>query len=316
MRSKSQDPELSVVVVVLAGREALRKCLASLQRAAVPKEIIVPYDSRLASIQSLAARYPEAVFVPVSGVRTYAELRAIGIARSRGEVVALTEDHCIPDSRWCSEVLRRHKENRHAAIGGVVEKQTPDAALNWAFYFADYVRYMNPVREGLADHLTDCNVSYKRSALGEITGVWTREFHENVVHTALRSRGHDLYLSSRLVVHQCRNMGLGAALWDRYAFGRLFASTRIRNCGPLRRLLFAGSTFILPALLVGRSARHVFEKRRHRLQFARCLPQVALLGLTWAIGELAGYVTGHPERVLSVAGPNTIDDPAGHAIAK
>src|SRR5689334_13925683 len=131
-------PELSVVVVVLEGGTSLQNCLESLAaQASNHVEIIVPWDSAHGSIPRLSVS--ESVqFLPVEGPRTFAELRAFGIRNSRGAIVALTEDHCVPAADWCQTILNQH-QSKHAAIGGAVDKQQPDTALNWAFYFADYI---------------------------------------------------------------------------------------------------------------------------------------------------------------------------------
>ena len=91
----------------------------------------------------------------------------------------------------------------YPAIGGAVEKQTPDKTLSWAFYLADYLRYLDP-QEGPSDHLTDGNVSYKRAALEKIKHLWAEEFHENVVHAALAGNGGSLWLSPKIIVRQKR----------------------------------------------------------------------------------------------------------------
>ena len=62
------------------------------------------------------------------------------------------------------------------------------SALNWAVYFADYLRYALPFGEGPYPTLTDLNVSYKRSDLDEIKDLWNNEFHEPEIHGALKQR--------------------------------------------------------------------------------------------------------------------------------
>jgi hypothetical protein len=158
---------------------------------------------------------------------------------------------------------------------------------------------MNPIADGPANALTDCNVSYKRKNLLDVANCWSNEFHENVVHAALRERGYTLRAASRIVVNQQRSLRLTHAMWDRYAFGRLFASTRV---GPARiapRLLFALTTPLLPALLIARAFAQVFQKRRCLPEFIQALPHLILFSSLWAFGEFTGYVLGRPEETLS-----------------
>ena len=299
--SASPKPELSVVVVILTGRiDCLARCLAALtrRRCASAPEIIVPCDESVGDLSILGEEFPEVEFLRVKGIRTYAELRAMGVRESQGRIVALTEDHCIASPDWGAQILRAH-EAPYAAIGGAVDKKSPDSSLNWAMYLADYLRYMNPVPEGPTNHLTDCNVTYKRTTLDSIADVWADEFHEPVVHARLQARGESLWLDPRVVVYQQRSLDLSRALKDRYAFGRLFASTRAVDFSAMQRLLYCLLSVLLPAVLVGRVALHVISKRRCIGEFIRSLPYLILISTVWACGEFLGYVTGRAETSLT-----------------
>jgi hypothetical protein len=291
---------LSVVVITVEGPERLRTCLDSLrQQTGVPSmDILVPWDGTHGSSAKLESDFPGVRFLPVPGGRqTFAQLRARGVAESSGRVVAITEDHFIPAPNWCQEILTAHNAP-HAAIGGAVEKNTPDTALNWAFYLADYLRYLDPP-EGPSAHLTDGNVTYKRSALESIRNSWTEEFHENVIHGALQARGESLWLSPRILVKQKRNISLAGAIRDRYAFGRLFGSTRVEGAPASLRLKLSVTSLLLPPLLVARIAAHILRTRRYAGAFLRSLPAILLISSVWAWGEFMGYVTARPEGSLA-----------------
>jgi len=292
-------PALSVVVVIVGGDSYVPRCLEALMRQEGVQglEIIVPCDERIPDVPALQRQFPAVRFLDIERQRTYAELRALGVQKSRGAIVALTEDHCTPSSDWAVQILKSHA-GPHGAVGGVVEKEAPDTALNWAVYLSDYGRYMNPVIEGPARYLTDCNVSYKRDVLDAFAHLWADEFHEPTVHGALEARGRSLWLSPWIVVRQQRNLRLRDAIWDRYAFGRLFASTRVSVTRSRRRLFFAGFSFLLPPLLIIRIAVNVLSKGRHVGEFTRALPALILLTIVWAWGEFVGYLTGIPETSL------------------
>lgn len=303
MKSKtgSPKPDLSVVVVILTGRrDCISRCLSALtqQLDAPATEIIVPCDESIVELPALRDEFPEIAFLSVNGKRTYAELRTIGVRASQGRVVAISEDHCAVAPDWCAQILLAHQAP-YAAIGGAVEKKGRDTSLNWALYLADYLRYMNPQPEGATNNLTDCNVTYKRTALDAVAGAWTDEFHEPVVHDALHASGQSLWLDPKIVVFQQRDVDLRAALRDRYAFGRLFASTRAVDFSRVQRALYSLLSLALPAVLVGRVAIHVLRKRRCVAEFARALPYLVLVSTVWAGGEFLGYMTGRAEGSLT-----------------
>jgi hypothetical protein len=281
-----------VVVVMLGGRDYLPRCLDALHRQAgvTRPEIIVPHDDSAGDLAPLRRRYPDVQFVPVEGRRTYAELRAVGFHRARGRIIGLTEDHCSPDPDWCQQILTLH-EAPHAAVGGAVDKG-PDGILNWAIYLCDFSRYMSPVVEGPSEYLTDCNVAYKRQALEPLAPLWDTEFHETTINWTLAGRGESLWLSPRVVVRQQRSLTLGAALSERYRFGRLFARTRVAATPWIKRPLYAAGAIVLPVVFMARVARHVVDKRRARDRFVLALPAIALLNTVWGLGELVGYLQG------------------------
>jgi hypothetical protein len=290
------DGRISVVVVTVESAERLRSCLTALQGQA--PEILVPWDGSHGPCSALQQEFPGVRFLPAGAAKqTCAQLRAQGIAHASGDIVAITEDHFTPAPDWCRRIAEAHREP-HAAIGGAVEKQTPDTALSWAFYLADYLRYLDP-REGPSAHLTDGNVTYKRAALIEIRHLWEAEFHENVVHAALAARGGSLWLSPRIVVRQKRAMTLRGAVRDRYAFGRLFGSTRVEGMKPAARLRLTLVCALLPAVLLMRIASHVLRTRRYTAAWLRAMPALVLISTVWAWGEFVGYVTARPDQSLS-----------------
>ncbi|HEU4370445.1 MAG TPA: glycosyltransferase [Methylomirabilota bacterium] len=292
MNTAGDAPGLSVVVVMLGGRDYLPRCLDALGRqvGVARPEILVPCDASAGDLAPLRRRYPDVQFLPVAGRRTYAELRALGFQRARGTIIALTEDHCSPDPDWCQQILKLH-ELGHAAVGGAVDKG-PDGILNWAVYLCDFSRYMNPVAEGPSAYLTDCNVAYKRRALEPLAPLWATEFHETTINWTLAGRGQSLWLSPRVIVRQQRSLTLGHALGERYRFGRLFARTRVAATPWPRRPLYAVGALALPLVLMARVARNVLAKRRARGRFLLALPAIALLNTVWGLGELVGYLQG------------------------
>lgn len=288
-------PDLSVVVVVLGGGTDLVRCLEALRRQqpALRTEVIVPHDDGLRDRDLLRARFPEVNFLAVPGEHSYAELRAAGVRASRGRVVAITEDQCIPPEGWCANILEAHIRP-HAAIGGPVDKHGPDSALAWAIYLRELGTYMPPVQEGPSECLTDCNVSYKRAALDASAHVWAEAFHEPQVHKALREHGETLWLSPALLTYQQRSLEFVPALKERYEFGRLFGGLRAATVPAGKRLLLALGSPILPVLLVVRIVLAVFGKRRHVGACLNALPYLVLFAAAWSWGELVGYLAGRP----------------------
>jgi len=305
-------PALSVVVTTVSDTTGppdtrhLEACLAALlrQRGAPLMEIIVPHLPGMAGIAALIEEYPNVRFVEAEAMRTYTgrsgsrehhdELRARGLALARGSIVALIEDHGIPAPDWSARVdaaLRRP----FAAVGGAIENGI-DHPLNWAVYFCDFLRYQNPVQAGESAFASDANTAYRREALESIGPVWQEKFYEPSVNEALRSRGEIVALAPDVILYQHRQgLRFGSALKERFVWGRSYAALRSR-LAPQRRLFWAALSPALPALLLARMTAMAWKKRRTLPPFLKVLPLTSMLLISWALGELAGYVTGQPAR--------------------
>ncbi len=298
---QSSDISLSVVVVILGGRSYIPRCLDCLlrQEGASGVEIIVPCDESIHDVDSLKLDFPGVRFLTLPGKPTYAQLRSTGFRHANGKVIALTEDHCMPAPDWCCRILELHRE-QYAAAGGAVDKgfaqgSSSDSILNWAIYLSDFSRYANPVREGPAGYLTDCNVSYKRGPLNATYELWKDEFHETRVNWELLRRGETLWLSQKIVVHQQRHLDWIFALRERFSFGRLFGGTRVSAVSFPKRIAYAAASFLLPPLFTLRVLNNVIRKRRYFQQTLLALPAVLILGSVWAFGEFVAYFTAQPE---------------------
>jgi hypothetical protein len=312
----SRRTPLTVTVIMFTAESSLTRCLDALlaQKAVETPEILVPHDDTLAGATALAARYPRVKFLHMAGTRTPAELRAFAAGEASGRIIGMLEDHTIPEPDWCARVIEAHEQQR-AAVGGAVDKgfapgRTTDSTLNWAVYMTDYSRYMNPMPAGPSHSLTDCNVTYKRSALEPIEDVWLHEFHENVVNGRLHERGEVLWFDPRIVVREHRPLTIVKAVRDRYAFGRLFASTRVENAPLAKRLVMAGASLIMPPVLAARAARNLLSRRRHRAQIVRCAPALLFVASVWMLGEMVGYLTASP-GTLGPATPTQASAGAG-----
>lgn len=297
------SPDLSIVVVAFVGEQYLERLLDALGPQITERmEVIVVCDALIANIAGFRARYPTVDFARFEGRRPPANLRAIGVARASGRVIALVEDHCVPAPDWVAQMLAAHRSDA-VAIGGAMEKGFPpgtrsDSALNWALYLADYSRYALPMPEGRSGAASDCNVSYKREALEETTSSWSREFHENIVHAELEKLGRLVWFSPRIVVHEQRSMTWSGTLRDRYSFGRLFGSTRVVNASPVKRAAMSAAALLLPPLLVVRVAGNVVRRRRYFGALAKASVPLVVVASAWVAGELVGYITGKADASL------------------
>src|SRR5829696_2935948 len=113
---------LSVVIVMASDtvrRPAhaghLRHCLHGLrlQRHAPALDIVVPHLPGVSGIEALTREFPDVRFFEVSNLPPlprgpyrdhHDDLRSRGLEVTRGPVVAMLEDHEVPDPHWCVRI--------------------------------------------------------------------------------------------------------------------------------------------------------------------------------------------------------------------
>lgn len=292
---------VTVVVVAICSIQNIERTLTALraQRDAPPFDIIVAADPDLGSLDDLRKRFSEALFLSRAGRRTPIELAALGLEAARGERILLTEDSCLPHPGWARALAITPWEGR-GAVGGVVEPGDAASAAMWAFYYVDFFRYMRPAASGESPTLSVCNVAYHRSHLEAIHDLWKEGFLETEIHDALRDRFGPLEICADAEVTVRRNVRFGDAVYERYAFGRLFGSARVANAGGGRRAYFSLLAPALPILLMGRLTAKAASNPAVRGKFVKALPSLLTMVAAWSWGEWLGYLTRRrPARVTT-----------------
>lgn len=294
-------PDVTVVVVAICSAPQLRRSLEALeaQDAGQGFEVIVAADHRMKGVEALAPEFPGVVFLSREGCNTPIELTTLGLNAARGERIILTEDSCVARPDWLSQITATPWEGR-AAVGGVVEPTPGISPAMWGFCYVDFFRYMRPVADGPAPSLSVCNVAYHASHLQAVADNWRDGFHETVINGALAERFGPLWICPAAEVRVRRHVTFADAVYERYAFGRLFGATRIARDGPGRRLYYAALSPALPFLLMARMAAKAKQDAALMRLFVRSLPAIAVMVAAWSWGEWLGYVTGRrPKRITT-----------------
>lgn len=285
-------PKLSVVIASINNVKSLADCIDSIvhQPQGDAIEIVIVGSSK-DEISPLFEHFSNIRHLDLSGQRSIPELRAMGLQSARGDILAMTEDHCIVDEHWIENIFRAH-QSPHLAIGGAVENDAVERLIDWAVFFCEYGRYMSPVVSGPATDLPGPNVSYKRAALDEFRDLLAPPTWETFWHSRLQSRGYILLSDPQIAVRHRKRFTLRGFLNERFYFARSFAAQRAANSTELRRAMFILGAPFLPPLLLWRIASQVLRKGRRQMELILCLPYIFLFTLSWAWGELIGYAFG------------------------
>jgi len=289
---RGSAPTVSVVVASNRDKALLQACLGSLlgQCQRLNAELLVARAGTSSDVASLGKTYPSVRFLAASVDASIPQLRALGMAQASGDVVALTEDHCLADENWV-EALTQTANSDADVVGGGMDNARRSRAVDWAAYFAEYGFFSTerPEPQG-TPLLTGANVAYKRHIIADVIS-WAEDGEwENVAHTRLVARGSMLRFARTAAIYQNQTYSLSGFCVDRYEHGRDYARKRLVEESGARRWILLAASPLLPPLLTWRVARAAARGRWGT--FLRALPATVLFLTAWSVGEGVGYFLG------------------------
>lgn len=287
---------LSVVIASYNAATTIAPCLRALETQSAPviDEIIVADSSSDGTDQIVRQQFPYVTLLHFSEPLTLPQLRAKGIAVTRGEIIAIVDPYSIADRQWAQQLLRAHRARPNWVIGGTVELHEAErqGVLAWAQYINEYGMFMPPLAEGPIEILPGSNISYKRAALFTHGKFEQDEFWKTFVNWNAEAAGSALWLAPDVRVHLWKPIPFLDFWRTRYDHGRCFAGMRVAGASGAGRMLRAASTMLLPYLFIWRWGRRYWAKKRYRAKFVLTLPLQWLLFGNWALGEFVGYLRG------------------------
>lgn len=293
-------PALSVVIASVNGLPSIVECLERLEAQPERDRIeILVLDRRTdGTAEAIARRFPRVVLRAGLTGKSIPELRWEGMRAARAEWIAVLEDHCMVAPNWAAEVFRSAGSD-YGVVGGPVENGARERILDWAFFLAEYGACMPPLPGGATGGVPGNNAAYKRSLLPLEESVWAWRW-ESFLQQELRRRGLRIFLNPAMLVFHKKSFGLGEMLGQRFLYSRSFAAMRAESMGFGARWLYAALSLGLPAVLLWRITAGVAAKRRNFREFVLGLPAILLFVLSWAAGEIAGYVAGGGDSLARV----------------
>ena len=212
-----------------------------------------------------------------------------GIDDAEGDVVCLTISVMRPADGWVDTARRLAADAD--AVGGAIEPGDDLRLRDWAEYFCRYARDMLPFAARETVDLPGDNAVYTRAALAATRDVYRDGFWELEVNRAPAGQGLPAvaFTRARRLPGPLRRIRLLHAP----APG---ARPQVRP--PARRPLLdrAGTSWaspaavVVPAVLLARTFREVFSRRRLRVRLVTATPLLLAYDVAWAVGEAAGHL--------------------------
>jgi len=278
----ADDISLSVVLATIEPWPDLANCLAVLepQVAAVGGEIIVGDGHGAALDAARASASDRLSWLRIPGASVF-ELRARAVERARGEIVALTEDHCIVGADWCAQILEAFRLHPDAVgVTGPVLNGSTEHLIDWANFVHTFGAFFPPVNNAQQHRAPPAaNVAYRRSALG--SGPFAPGWIELDLCGRL-FREQQYHMHDAITVTHVQSHGFWGTLRAHFDNGR---STTGLDRSPSRHLQ-------LPWNLFGGALRAMSNEARSTPAVRASLPLVFLLSCCHSAGEVVGVLAG------------------------
>ena len=170
------NPLVSIVIPTYARPERLRECLAALARQTMPAdtfEIVVVDDGSPQPVvppaaTTLAGSTFRIIRQPNAGPSA---ARNRGVAEARGELIAFTDDDCLPTPTWLESLVTAHRQSPDALVGGItLNGLTDDVFATTSQMIIDLVYEHFNTDEASAYFLTSNNMLCSLAAYSELGG--------------------------------------------------------------------------------------------------------------------------------------------------
>jgi glycosyltransferase involved in cell wall biosynthesis len=255
-------------------------------------EIIVADSSGTEEpLLQLKDQNPDVLFLEFPLNTPLPTLWGAGIAKARGNIIAITDSLCIPDDQWIHSIFKAHVAD-DLIIGGAVESAPSRTWLDWAAYFCEYGQFMQPLQEGVVTELPGNNISFKRVALENGKKFTEHGFWKTFWCRHLQEQGIRLVSKSSIVVFDRKSYAFLPFLNRRFHHGKCFGGMRGQRMSVLRRGIFLFGSTLLPIVFLWRTGKAIVSKKRYVKEFVMSLPYSILAIISWSFGEFCGYLTG------------------------
>jgi hypothetical protein len=221
------------------------------------------------------------------------DLRLAALREARGEVIGISEDHCLLPAGWCRRLVDLHRAHDDVdLVLSAVENASRDRSIDWAGFIVNQWPYVPPIDiRDTARQLGIVGVSIKRRALRTLLDACDDGPPDLLPTLTLAAAGLRAYAEPSLVVgHVQSESWLGHAALH---FHNARAIAGLRRTRMTRR---DWTRLLAAPLLVPYRARTAIagalRKEIPRRVIAAAVPGIFWLALAKGAGDIAGYLTG------------------------
>jgi hypothetical protein len=289
--------DLLPLSVVVASRQTwpfTRECLDHLcpQADAAGAEIILADGSGVGLSEEYVGQHPCVRWMNMPGASVF-DLRARAVAVARGEVVALTEDHCVVTPTGASE-FSRHIEGIHRCwLSAGPSNGSTRLLIDKANFFLTFGPFMPPFASNLTHGVPPpANVSTKRSTFLDV--VTSPGWIEFALNPSLCAQGAVAF-DDNLRVNHIQSHGFWGTCASHFHNGRSTTGLVSAIMAPKRQHERLWLCLKKPIAMVRETITSLSEKQMPRRHIIGSIPLVTLLAVCHVAGEVTGLIKGPGE---------------------
>lgn len=291
------SPQLSVVVVGHSGSENFRMALERLQAQTVfnllELIIVAPSRKELNLDSCKLEGFSSYKMLEIGPFASMGSAKAAGVMAASAPLVAFMEDHSYPEPGWAEALIEAHRKWNFAVVGPVMLNANPYSSLSWGCFLVYYGYWIVVRPHEEAKHLPANQSCYKRDLLLKYSSRLSEMLEtESVLHWDLLTRGYHLYQEPTARVYHLNYSLLGPMLSEYYLASRIFAANRVLGWSPLRRILYALGSPLLPLIRLWRILKDASRAGLKSQVLFRAFGTLVLVLCAGSVGETFGYVFG------------------------
>jgi len=302
---RTDPPALSFILVVGDQRERAGHALGSIlrQEGMAHTEVLL-YDIGADGLPPIPGSDHAAVeYLPRRRSATFGELRAEGVHRARGELVAFLEDHCVLAPGYL-RAIREAFRGPWSAVGGTCVNANPDVGTSDLLALTNYGLWMGQVARGEVAFVPGSNSTYRRAALmayeRDLVPLLTTDM---VLQLRLRADGHRFLLDPAARFGHLNEVSLDSAAAAMFHYHRCMGQARAAVLGwsSLRTAKYLVQSAAIPWMRTWRTVRlSIGQIGRSRGWALRRVPTMLILFHAAALGQALGLAFGagrSPDRL-------------------
>ena len=283
---------LSVIVPTTRPWPEVRPCLEALlpQMKASRADIIVADGNGDGVPDDVLREHGRVLRVHRHPGASVFELRAMALADATADILAITEDHCIPAPDWCERLVDAFDSNPNVlGVAGAVANGSRRRLIDRANYFITFAGATPPIVAGSYGIPPVSNVSFRRAALPS----WDVEPGHVELHVAphLLAEGRML-LDDRVLVDHVQSHGFVGTFPAHFHNGRssLGLLTQGQTWPERRRRLRRQLT--RPYWMTRSTYAALRPKRSAKAEAVPSFPLIAMLAACYTAGAIVGLLLG------------------------